>query len=233
MNWFTAIRQGEVGTELIKGICHQSGPLPSQTQLLNPAQHNWGKDDFNSADLNKGQKATEKVGLYWKEWSLSFSICGRCMEEKNEMKLLRCPEGKSLIHLLKRKAERAAFFCRQRQRTGQTASETWRATIKHQLTWDSQISGVCGLRGRLGKWSLGQETRGWWNGQRKGGGTRQSKSNQISLTGGHQPIRQVWVDFGSEGAEKLNKVLRGSRGKLGESSPFSGSAASRHRRPDV
>lgn len=36
----------------------------------------------------------------------------------------------------------------------------------------------------------------------------------MSLTGGHQQIRQVWVDFRYEGAEKLNKVLLGEEGSL-------------------
>lgn len=43
---------------------------------------------------------------------------------QDEMKLLGWLKGKSLINLLKTEAERAVFFCRQRQRTGQSASET-------------------------------------------------------------------------------------------------------------
>lgn len=68
-----------------------------------------------------------------------------------------------------------------------------------------------------GKMRLGKRNKGVVEWTEEGGGTQQSKSIQMSLTGGHQQIRQVWVDFCYKGAEKLNKVLRGGTGEPGES----------------
>lgn len=85
-----------------------------------------------------------------------------------------------------------------------------------------------------GKMKLGTGNKGVVEWTEEEGGTQQSKSNQMSRTGGRQQLRQVWVEFRYEGASmKLNQVLFRSTGELGERSLFSGSAASRHRRPDV
>lgn len=50
-----------------------------------------------------------------------------------------------------------------------------------------------------GKMKLGTENKGVVEWTEEGGGTRQSKSNQMSLTGGHQQIRQCSVEFRYEG----------------------------------
>lgn len=81
-----------------------------------------------------------------------------------------------------------------------------------------------------GKIKLGTRNKGVVERTEEEGGTRQSKSNQMSLTGGHQQIRQLWVDFPYKEPEMFNKVLCRS---TGESLLFSGFVASCHQRPDV